>query len=72
MSDSDRRPASGGPRLVTIGQAAHLTHSAREYVDKAIKRGKIPFQRVDGVRMVDLNDWIEWRRIITAKREAVR
>jgi hypothetical protein len=69
---SDRRPASGGQRLVTIGEAARLTHSAREYVDKAIKRGKIPFQRIEGVRMVDLNDWIEWQRIITAKLESVR
>ena len=50
------RPAQvAGPNLVTVGAAALHCDTIREWVDRGIKRGKIPFVRINGTRMVDLD-----------------
>jgi hypothetical protein len=60
-----------GARLVTVGQAAYLTDTARDIVDRAIKRGRIPFKRVDGVRMIALSDWVAFKAASEAKQNEV-
>ena len=51
---SDFSPGQTAGRLVTIGEAARQSGQLREHVDRAIKRGLIPFERVDGQRVVEL------------------
>jgi hypothetical protein len=54
--ETERPGHEAGTRLYPVGEAARLTDYLREFVDRGIKRGKIPFRRVDGVRMVTLAD----------------
>jgi hypothetical protein len=56
VSDGPGREA--GTRLYPVGDAARLADYLREYIDRGIKRGKIPATRVNGVRMVALDDVI--------------
>jgi hypothetical protein len=53
---SERPCGNAGSRLYPIGDAARLTDYLREWIDRGIKRGKIPSQRINGVRMVTLAD----------------
>ena len=54
--ETERPGHEAGTRLYPVGEAARLTDYLREFIDRGIKRGKIPFQRVDGARMVTLDD----------------
>ena len=56
MIETEGPGHEAGTRLYLVGEAARLTDYLREFVDRGIKRGKIPFRRVDGVRMVTLDD----------------
>ena len=56
MTLSEGPGLAAGTRLHPVGEAARLTDWLREFIDRAVKRGKIPLHRVDGVRTVRLED----------------
>ncbi len=48
--------------LLPVGDAARLVGALRERVDRAIKRGQLPYTRVDGRRLVSVVELREWMR----------
>jgi hypothetical protein len=55
VSDKPRQQA-GSDGLWPIGTAARAVGTLRTWIDRAIQRGHIPCQRINGVRMVTLAD----------------
>jgi hypothetical protein len=52
---SDRLGLMAGSECKPVGVAAREVGVLREYLDCAIKRGQIPFDRINGVRVVKLS-----------------
>jgi hypothetical protein len=50
----DRLGHMAGSECRPVGVAAREVGILREYIDCAIKRGQIPFNRINGVRVVKL------------------
>ena len=56
MDFPERPGQQAGTIMLTVGEAAQLVDRPREKIDRAIKRGRLPFTRVEGRRMVSVDD----------------
>lgn len=50
----DRLGLMAGSEYRPVGAAAREVGILREYIDCAIKRGQIPFDRINGVRVIKI------------------
>jgi hypothetical protein len=50
----DRPGRMAGSEWKAVGVAAREVGILREFIDRAIQRGQIPFDRINGVRVVKL------------------
>ncbi len=50
----DRPGLAAGSEWKAVGVAAREAGILREFIDRAIQRGQIPFDRINGVRVVRL------------------
>jgi hypothetical protein len=50
----DRPGLTAGSEWTPVGAAAREVGILREFIDRAIQRGQIPFDRINGVRVVRL------------------
>jgi hypothetical protein len=81
----DRLGQMAGSELRPVGVAAREVGILREFIDRAIQRGQIPFDRLNGVRVVkmaharavkawrakEFASWDDYQAAVKATGEAV-